>query len=304
MHVQTTLRRPVSIDGIGLHSATPVRLTLRPGRSGSGIVFVRRDAPSTARIIRADWRGVTSSRLATVLGNDRGFLAGTVEHLMAALRGCGVDNAVAEIDGPEVPIMDGSAAPFAAMVREAGVVGQRAARRVIRVLEPVRVRDGGKMAELLPYPVARFTVTVAFASRAIGRQRCDVTLDEGVFEREVAAARTFGFREQLDELRRQGLARGGSVANAVVVDGDHILNPEGLRFADEFARHKLLDSVGDLYLAGAPLLAHYQALRPGHALNVALLAALFANEDAWRYETLEAPLRTRTAGETRASAQP
>jgi len=281
--LQTTLRRPGAIAGIGLHSGRPMAMTLRPARAGRGIVFVRRDAPPAVRLIRADWRAVASSRLATVLGNGHGIAACTVEHVMAALRGCGVDNAVIDLDGDEVPIADGSAAPFVRLIRDAGLTPLHAPRRSIRVREPVEVCAGESRVRLEPHDGVRFTVGIDFPSRAIGRQQVSFDLDRPTFERDIAPARTFGFAEQLAELHAQGLARGGSTATAILVAGDTVLNPQGLRFADEFARHKLLDSIGDLYLAGAPLLGHYIGFKPSHALNVALLATLFAREEAWEW---------------------
>jgi UDP-3-O-[3-hydroxymyristoyl] N-acetylglucosamine deacetylase len=281
----------VQLSGIGLHGGRAVTMTLRPGRPDSGIVFVRNDAPRAARMIRATWRAVASSRLATVLGNHHGLAASTVEHLMSALRACEVDNAVVALEGDEVPIEDGSALPFLRLIRRAGLASLPAPRRYIRVLAPIEVRAGNSCASLKPCAGERFTVTIEFPSRAIGRQKVDFDLQRDSYEEAIAPARTFGFADQLDALRRQGLARGGSQDNAVVVDGDRVLNPEGLRFPDEFARHKLLDSIGDLYLAGAPLLARYQAFRPGHALNVALLSALFASRDNWESVT-DAPITT------------
>jgi UDP-3-O-[3-hydroxymyristoyl] N-acetylglucosamine deacetylase len=260
-------------------------MTLRPGRPDSGIVFVRNDAPRASRVIRATWRAVASSRLATVLGNHHGLAASTVEHLMSALRACGVDNAVVALEGDEVPIADGSALPFLRLVRRAGLASLPAPKRFIRVLAPIEVRAGDSHACLEPFEGERFTVTVDFPSRAIGRQQAAFDARRDSYEEAVAPARTFGFTEHLEALRRQGLARGGSEENAIIVDGDRVVNAEGLRFADEFARHKLLDSIGDLYLAGAPLLAHYQAYRPGHALNVTLLSALFASRDNWETVT-------------------
>jgi UDP-3-O-[3-hydroxymyristoyl] N-acetylglucosamine deacetylase len=288
------LSRPVRFAGIGLHTGQSITLTIRPRKADSGIVFVRRDVPGGASIIRAHWRQTRATQLATVLGNPYGLSVATVEHLLAALRGCGVDNAVIELDGPEVPIMDGSAAPMVELIEQAGLQTQTAARRYIRILQPVEVRDGDKFARLEPAANASFSVGIDFPSRAIGRQQYSLVLDEGVFQRELAVARTFGFLEQIAALRAQGLTRGGSLDNAIVIDGDRIMNPEGLRFADEFVRHKLLDSIGDLYLAGAPIIGHYQAFKPGHGLNAALLRALFAREQSWSLVT--APVISKISG--------
>ncbi len=285
VHRQQTLGRTVKVTGVGLHTGRPVNLKLRPGRPDVGICFVRVDLPGEVRLLRAHWRHVKSTQLATVLGDPDGLAVSTIEHLMAALRACGVDNAVVELDGPEVPIMDGSSAPLVALIHQAGVVAQRAPRRYIRILKPVEVREGDKLARLEPDTVARFSVGIDFPNRVIGSQYYSAVLDEASFVRDVAAARTFGFVEQLERLRELGLTLGGSLDNAIVVEGDRVLNPDGLRCADEFVRHKLLDSVGDLYMAGAPIIGHYSAYKPGHALNAALLRRLFADADAYTLVT-------------------
>jgi UDP-3-O-[3-hydroxymyristoyl] N-acetylglucosamine deacetylase len=289
---QHTLRRPVRFAGIGLHTGRAISLTIRPRKAGAGIVFVRRDIPGVASIIHAHWRLTQATRLATVLGNQYGLSVATVEHLLAALRGCGVDNAVIELDGPEVPIMDGSAAPMVELIEQAGLQNQTVLRRFIRILHPVEVREGDKFARLEPSDEACFSIAIDFPSRAIGRQDYSLVLRDGVFQHQLAAARTFGFLDQIAALRACGLTRGGSLDNAIVIDGDRIINPEGLRFADEFVRHKLLDSIGDLYLAGAPIIGHYRAFKPGHGLNAALLRALFAGERSWTLETAPAAAAT------------
>nr|MDP9196608.1 UDP-3-O-acyl-N-acetylglucosamine deacetylase [Pseudomonadota bacterium] len=245
------------------------------------ITFVRTDQPAATAVVPALWDRVTETRLCTVIANEHGVSVSTVEHLMAALRGCGIDNAVVEIDGPEVPIMDGSSAPFVFLIECAGIVDQDAPRRTIRILKEVTVRDGDKIATLSPAAESIFSCEISFESKVIGRQIGLVHLGEGRFRSDVSRARTFGFLHEVEYLRSIGLARGGSLDNAIVIDGDTILNEGQLRYPDEFVRHKILDSIGDLYLAGAPILGRFHAFRPGHALNSQLLRALFADRSAW-----------------------
>lgn len=285
--VQKTLKRPVYGTGIGLHSGQRIAVALRPGPVDGGIVFVRSDLPAAQAVIPALWDKVTDTRLCTLLSNEHGVSVGTVEHLMAALRGCEVDNLVVEINGPEVPILDGSAEPWVAMIRTAGVVRQAARRRFIKVLKPVTVIEGDKAVTLAPAEAAQFTVEIDFPSAAVGAQKRSLALVNGGFQRGVAGARTFGFAHEVEHLRKMGLARGGSLENAIVIDGDTVLNEDGLRYKDEFVRHKILDSVGDLYLAGAPILGHYHGRKPGHRLNNELLRALFAQPDAWTWITAD-----------------
>jgi UDP-3-O-[3-hydroxymyristoyl] N-acetylglucosamine deacetylase len=284
---QRTLREPVSCVGLGLHCGRRVAMTLRPADADAGVSFVRRDVRSDRGHIPAVWKHVVDTRLCTVLGNEHGVTAGTVEHLLAALRGCGVDNAVVELDAPEVPIMDGSAAPYVALIDQAGVVGQQARRRAIIVHRTVAVYEGDRHAVLSPARRPRVSVEIDFAAEAVGRQRAEIVLEETGFRRDVASARTFGFAGELEGLREQGLALGGSVRNAIVVDGAEVVNTEGLRFPDEFARHKLLDCVGDLSLAGGHLLGHMHGHKPGHRLNKALMRHLFDDAEAWSLVRLD-----------------
>ena len=276
---QHTLAPAVATRGVGVHSGHPVTLRLLPAPVDHGIVFARTDLPG-APTVAADWRQVVETRLSTVLAGARGARVGTVEHLMAALRALGVDNLRVELDGPEVPILDGSAAPWVSLIDRAGLQAQAAPGRRLRVLRAVRIADGDKWAMLLPDEGERFSIEIDFADPVVGRQRMDLRLDAEGFRRAVAPARTFGFMRDIAPLQAQGLALGGSLDNAVVIGEGRVLNPEGLRFADEFVRHKLLDCVGDLYLAGAPILGRVVASRPGHALNHALLLALFASAEA------------------------
>ena len=281
---QRTLKSSVSCVGVGLHSGKPASLTLQPAAIDAGIVFKRTDIGGAA--IPAKWNHVVDSRMCTTIGDGNGVVIGTVEHLMAALAGCGIDNAVVEVDGPEVPIMDGSAQPFVAMVAAAGVVNQDASRRVIRILKTVSVEAGNSQARLSPGLCLSLDVAIDFASGAVAKQSLSIGVVNGSFARELAGARTFGFLQEVEKLWAAGLAKGGSLDNAVVVSGDKVLNQEGLRFDDEFVRHKILDAVGDLYLAGAPIIGNFHGVRSGHAINNALLKALFADSRCWKYDVL------------------
>ncbi len=284
---QQTLKSPINCTGIGLHSGSKVSMSLKPADVNTGIVFVRTDQPADRAEIRADWDRVTDTKLCTVVSNDAGVSIGTVEHLMAALRGCGIDNAVIELNGPEVPIMDGSSAPFVFLIECAGIREQEKPRRLIRILKQVTVGDATRFATLSPSPVMSFSFEIDFASAAVARQESYIKLGNGAFKGELARARTFGFLHEVDQLRKLGLARGGSLDNAIVINGDKVLNEGGLRFSDEFVRHKILDSIGDLYLAGAPILGHFHGCRSGHALNNQLLRAMFADKTAWCYVDAE-----------------
>ncbi|MFY8094934.1 MAG: UDP-3-O-acyl-N-acetylglucosamine deacetylase [Niveispirillum sp.] len=288
MSWQQTLKSTINCAGIGLHSGRRVRMTLRPAPVDHGISFVRTDVPGGRAVIPARWDLVADTRLCTLLKNEQGTTIGTIEHLMAALRGLNIDNAVVEVDAPELPIMDGSSAPFVFLIECAGIQQQEQPRRVIRVLRDVRVQDGDKVVSLSPAPVSSFRAEIIYENTAlIRRQEGSLRLTDGAFKAEVSDCRTFGFAHEVEAMRKAGLGLGGSLDNAVVIDGDRVLNPGGLRHADEFIRHKILDAVGDLYLAGGPILGHYQGLRPGHAMNNAILRTLFADATAWRREDAE-----------------
>ena len=236
-----------------------------------------------ARAIRASWDNVVDTKLCSVIGNDHGSRIATVEHLMAALYANGIDNATIEIDGAEVPVMDGSSDPFVFLIEMAGVVEQSAPRRTIEILKTVEVRQGDKFARLSPSTEARFACEIDFNRAPIHRQRYEMTLSAEGFKHEVSRARTFGFFEEVEQLQKLGFARGGSLDNAVVIKDAEVMNEDGLRYTDEFVRHKLLDAVGDLALAGAFIKGEFDAYCPGHALNNQLLHALFADPTAWRY---------------------
>lgn len=287
--MQYTVKKETVLNGTGLHSGADVRMTLRPAAAHTGIVFVRTDVTGRDNIVPARWDGVVDTRLCTMLGNAAGVTVGTVEHLMAALRGCGIDNVIVELDGPEVPVMDGSSEPFVALIDEAGTEAQDVPRRVIKILREIRVEKDGKVARLRPADGSYFSGSIAFDHPAIGAQMRDVQLLNGNFRHDIAGARTFGFLAEVEMLRRNGLALGGSLENAIVLDHDGVMNPEGLRHEDEFIRHKLLDAIGDLYLAGAVIVGSYESDRPGHALNNALLRALFADKGAWAWENEVSP---------------
>jgi UDP-3-O-[3-hydroxymyristoyl] N-acetylglucosamine deacetylase len=290
---QTTLLRPINCVGIALHSGEKVSLTLKPAGAGSGVVFYRTDVPGSKEIL-ARWDNVVDTRMCTVIGNEDGLTVGTVEHLMAALSGCHVDNVIIEVNGPEVPVMDGSAQPFVFLIECAGLQEQNIPRRVIEILKPVRVEIGDKLSEIVPSENFTVGFEIDFEEKAVARQQVTVSLINGTFKKEVARARTFGFMHEVEQLRAVGLALGGSLDNAVVVEGDKILNEGGLRYEDEFVRHKVLDAVGDLALSGAVMKGHYRGVRAGHALTNQLLRALFADPTAWRYMNEEAAVEEDT----------
>ena len=280
---QTTLWSQATVTGVGVHSGLPVSLTLSPAPVDAGFIFVRTGLDGPDREITANAKSVTATAFATVLGDREGPLVSTAEHVLAALRGMGVDNATIEVDGPEVPIMDGSAAPFVAAIDQAGIVEQAARRRFIQVLKPVQVAIGDSFGEIRPYAAGfRAEVEIDFANPIIGRQNYVLDLNPQSFRRDIARARTFGCMNDVTRLWSAGFALGASFDNSVVFDDDRLLNIEGLRFTDECVRHKVLDVVGDLALAGLPLLGAYRSVRGGHKLNNAVLMALMADRSAWK----------------------
>ena len=293
---QTTLKDQAAVSGIGVHSGLPATLTIYPSDADSGIVFVRTSKDDrTEREIRADVRAVTATEFATVLGDANGPLCSTAEHVLAAMSGLGIDNAVIEIDGPEVPIMDGSAEPFVRAIEQAGVVTLGAPRRFIQVLKPVQVAMGDAFGELRPHTDGfRLEVEINFDHPLIGRQALALDLDPATFRRELSRARTFGFMRDVAKLWSSGFALGASFENTLVISENRVLNPEGLRYSDEFVRHKALDALGDLALAGAPLLGAFRSVRGGHKLNHAVLHALMSDASAWTtVELAETPRRIR-----------
>ena len=295
---QTTLRGEVAVSGVGVHSGRTVTLTLNPADDDAGIVFQRISADgSLEREIRADVRAVTATEFATVLGDASGPLCSTAEHLLAALRGLNVDNVIVEIDGPEVPIMDGSAAAFVDAIDQAGLTARAMPRRYIEVLKTIRVAKGDAFGELRPYDHGfRVEAEIEFDHPLIGKQALALDVDPKSFRRDIARARTFGFMKDVAKLWSAGFALGASFDNTLVISEDRVLNPEGLRFADEFVRHKVLDAIGDLALAGQPLLAAYKTVRGGHKLNHAVLSALMADTSAWRVVEAAAEPARRARG--------
>lgn len=282
--MQSTIAKSLAFTGVGLHGGKPVRMTLRPAPAGSGVRFCRVDLTDRDQIVPAAFDAVVDTRLCTVLGNAEGATVSTVEHLMAALGALGVDNLLIDVDGPELPIMDGSSQPFLDAILAVGLTAQAAPRRALRVLEPVSVARGDARAELRPADAFEVAFEIAFDDAAIGRQTHALRVTPAAFAIELADCRTFVRMGEIEALRAAGLAKGGGLHNAVVVDGPRVLNPGGLRRADEFVRHKALDAVGDLALAGAPILGAYRGVRAGHALTNELLRALFARPAAWRWE--------------------
>ena len=283
---QHTLQGPAIFAGVGVHTGAYTRVAVRPAPTNSGIVFVRTDVTDRDNRVPATGEAVTKTQLGTVIENAAGVSVSTIEHLMAALVMLGVDNAVVELDGPEMPIMDGSSLPFVQILDRAGRRQQDALRAYIEILEPIEFVDGDKRASLTPSDHFEVAFEIRFPSAAIGRQAVDLAMDEQAFRDELADCRTFGFLHEVEYLRSIGLARGGSMENAVVIEGDRILNPEGLRRPDEFVRHKALDAIGDLYVLGAPILGRFEGVLAGHSLNNQLVRALLAAPQSWRYRTL------------------
>jgi UDP-3-O-[3-hydroxymyristoyl] N-acetylglucosamine deacetylase len=283
--VQNTLKSAVTFTGVGLHSGQAVTMIVRPASADYGIWFRRTDLTGTDSLIPAIWSAVTPSRLCTVVENAAGASVSTIEHLMAALAGCAIHNALIEIDGPEVPILDGSAEPFVAAFLTRGLVAQMAEVRAVRVLKPVEVREGEAVARLEPSDMLEIDFRIDFAEAAIGVQERRLNMANGAFVRELSDSRTFCRQSDVDAMREKGLALGGTLENAVVFDGDRVVSPGGLRHADEPVRHKMLDALGDLSLAGGPVLGRYTGVRAGHALTNRLLRALFADPEAFSLVT-------------------
>jgi len=292
---QRTLKNVIRATGVGLHSGEKVYLTLRPAPVDAGIVFRRVDLDPVAEIpARADL--VTETMLCTGLSRDAGKVM-TVEHLMSALAGLGIDNAYVDLSAPEVPIMDGSAGPFVFLLQSAGIAEQQAAKRFIRIREPVEVRDGDKVARFEPHDGFRIGFTVEFAHPAIpaSLSRAEVDFSTTSYVKEVSRARTFGFMRDLEFMRERNLGLGGSMDNAIVLDEFRVLNEDGLRYADEFVRHKILDAVGDLYLAGRPIIGAFEGFKSGHALNNKLVRALLAQPATWDEVVFDDPARAPVA---------
>jgi len=290
---QRTLKTVINASGVGLHGGVKVNLTLRPAAPDTGIVFRRVDLPEPVDI-PAQAVLIGDTRMCSCLERD-GVKVGTIEHLMSALCGLGIDNAWIDLDAPEVPILDGSAAPFVFLIQSAGIEEQNAAKKFIRVTRPIEVTDGDKWARFEPYEGYRLSFSIVFNHPAIDKSAQQATIDfaEQSYVREVSRARTFGFMQEVEYLRENGLALGGGLENAIVLDEYRVLNQDGLRYGDEFVKHKILDAVGDLYLLGHPLLAAYSSHKGGHALNNQLARALQQQQEAWELvsfaESAQAP---------------
>jgi len=297
--LQSTLAHKAEISGRGVHSNAPVRLIFHPAAAHHGIQFLRKGLPNgRERLIAARHEAVSASELCTIIGDTESGSVSTIEHMMAALYASGIDNLLIEIDGPEVPIMDGSSAPFIAVFDRVGLVRQDVARRFVKILKPVRVEDGEKFSELLPFTRGfRMTVEIDFKTNLIGRQKKTLDLTPESFRDELQFARTFGFLKDVDRLRQAGYAMGASLDNTVAIDGDMIMNADGLRYHDEFIRHKMLDAVGDLSLAGYPIIGHFRSFCGGHRMNVSVLHSLFADRTA--FEIVEERSAGVALGETR-----
>lgn len=282
---QHTLRAPAVFAGVGVHTGAYTRVAVRPAPADHGIVFVRTDITDRDNRVPATGDAVCKTQLGTVIGNAADVTVSTIEHLMAAMAMLGIDNAAVELDGPEMPIMDGSAQPFVEILDRAGKRAQQAPRRFIEILDVIEVIDGDKRAALKPAVRFEMAFEIRFPTAVIGTQAVDLAMDEATFRRELADCRTFGFLHEVEALRAMGLARGGSMENVVVIEGDRVLNPEGLRRVDEFVRHKALDAIGDLYVLGAPVIGRFEGELAGHAINNQLVRALLARPEAWRVRT-------------------
>lgn len=285
--MRRTLSKDVEFEGVGLHGGKPVRMTISSAPSGAGIAFLRVDVPLEQQKVPARYDLVTDTQLCTKLSNADGVSVGTVEHIMAAIAGCGICDALITLDGPEVPIMDGSSAPFVQAMTEAGFTEQLGTTRAIRILKPIVYEDGEKRAALLPADRLEMDFSISFEDKAIGEQQHGLTLVNGAFVSELSDCRTFGHLHEVEYLRSLGLAKGGGLHNAIVVDQGRVLNPEGLRRPDEFVRHKMLDAVGDLALAGAPIIGRYEGDKAGHGLTNQLLRKLFDTPNAWTWDELD-----------------
>ena len=279
---QRTLKQSIKVTGIGLHSGKKVTLTLRPAPVNTGVIYCRTDLPEVVTFT-ADPNMIRDTMLCTCMINDDGVRISTVEHLNSALAGLGIDNIIIEVDAPEIPIMDGSASPFVYLLLDDGIEEQDAAKKFIRIKKPIRVEDGDKWAEFKPYDGFKLDFTIDFKHPAIGKDVAHYQLDFSTkaFIQQISRARTFGFMRDIEYLQANGLALGGSLDNAIVLDDYRILNEEGLRFKDELVRHKLLDAIGDLYMAGHNIIGEFTAFKSGHGLNNKLIRAVLADQEAW-----------------------
>jgi UDP-3-O-[3-hydroxymyristoyl] N-acetylglucosamine deacetylase len=279
---QKTINSKVSCNGVGLHSGENVVMTLFPAPCDSGIIFKRTDFDGEKGVIKANYKNVVGTNLGTVLNNEFGAKISTVEHLMAAIWGCGIDNLLVEINGPEIPIMDGSSEPFVFLIECAGINVQEEQRRVIEIIKKVRVEEKDKFVEVEPSKEFSIDLHIDFDHQQIQQQQFDYHSTFTSFKNDICRARTFCFKHEIEHLYKMGLAKGGSLDNAIVVDENGVVNEGGLRYSNEFVRHKTLDFIGDIYLAGHYILGHFNASKPGHGINNKLLRELFNDETAWR----------------------
>ncbi|WP_062788799.1 MULTISPECIES: UDP-3-O-acyl-N-acetylglucosamine deacetylase [Aquitalea] len=288
---QRTLKQAISATGVGLHSGERVKLTLLPAAPDTGIVFRRTDLPEPVDV-KVEPALVNDTRLSSTLVTDTGVRVGTIEHLMSAFAGFGIDNLVVEVTAAEIPIMDGSAAPFIYLLQSAGVVEQSVPKRFIRVKQPVEIVEGDKWVRLDPLDGFKITLSIEFNHPAfnLAPQKVEIDFASSSYLDEISRARTFGFMHEVEYMRQHGLGLGGSLDNAIVIDDEYVLNPEGLRFPDEFVRHKILDAIGDLYIVGHPLIAAFSGHKSGHAMNNKLLRKLLETPDAWEYASFVDPL--------------
>lgn len=291
MIFQRTLKQAISATGVGLHSGERVKLTLLPAAPDTGIVFRRTDLPEPVDV-KVEPALVNDTRLSSTLVTDTGVRVGTIEHLMSAFAGFGIDNLVVEVTAAEIPIMDGSAAPFIYLLQSAGVVEQSVPKRFIRVKQPVEIVEGDKWVRLDPMDGFKITLSIEFNHPAfnLAPQKVEIDFANNSYLDEISRARTFGFMHEVEYMRQHGLGLGGSLDNAIVIDDEYVLNPEGLRFPDEFVRHKILDAIGDLYIVGHPLIAAFSGHKSGHAMNNKLLRKLLETPDAWEYASFVDPL--------------
>ncbi|MGD8261134.1 MAG: UDP-3-O-acyl-N-acetylglucosamine deacetylase [Desulfobacterales bacterium] len=287
---QRTIAQEISCSGIGLHSGKVVNLALMPAPVNHGIKFVRKDLPDNPTI-SARFNCVVDTSLATVIGSD-GVIVSTIEHLMACFAGLSIDNVIVELDSYEVPVMDGSAGPFAQMIIDAGIQEQEASRHFFVLREAIELEEDGKYVGAYPDTTFKITCNIEFEHPLIRKQSCSIEVLDNVFEREISNARTFGFLREVEYMKNYGLARGGSLDNAVIVDDKDILNKDGLRYQDEFVRHKLLDCIGDFSLLGMPILAHIVTHKSGHAFNHAFLEKFFNKKESWQTQTFQKPVET------------
>ena len=284
--LQRTLAKSISVTGVGLHSGERVRLTLHPAAENSGILFRRTDlAGEQNQIIALSPYLINDTRLSSTVVTDQGVRVGTIEHIMSALAAYGIDNILIELNAPEIPIMDGSSLPFVYLLKDAGIVDQAAEKRFLRIKTPVEVREPDKWVRFEPYDGFKITLTIAFDHPVFNRSKQTFTIDFAgqSYLDEIARARTFGFMQEVELMRSHNLGLGGNLNNAIVIDDTDVLNPDGLRYEDEFVRHKILDAIGDLYIAGHPIIGAFTGYKSGHAVNNALLRKILADESAYEW---------------------